>query len=194
MLFPSLATGEVICISGSHSFFFQACGAELLNIEQGVWLFLAKALTGIVILKHVNVSKEGKLASWLKSSTTFLLPRADNSTLQTSIRPMQLAHLHKQAHGVSSTPPTRPFIYLLTKLGTCTPTQRKTHTFCTRSSRQQEHDHSHFTIWGGKSVSPEKKSGQLEAGHTLCTSKNVRWFVGSSPSHLHFLQQTFDCD
>lgn len=27
-----------------------------------------------------------------------------------------------------------------------------------------------------------------------CTSKNVRWFVGSSPSHLDFLQQAFDCD
>lgn len=80
-------------------------------------------------------------------------------------------------------------------LAPATPPSKK-HTFCTRSSRQQEHDHSHFTSWGRKpgTVSPEKKSGQLRASHTLCTSKNVRWFVGSSPSHLHFLQQTFDCD
>lgn len=196
--FPTFASGEVACISGSHVFFFfffQFCGAGLLNIEHGVCLFLAKVLTGIVILKHVHVSKEGKLTPWLKSSTTFLLPRAVNATMQTSIRLMLLALLHKQAHGVSSTPPTRPFMYLLTKFGTCTTTRPKTHLLhaLIRATRTWP-----FTLYElGRETrgrACRKKSGQFRAGHTLCTSKNVRWFVGSSPSHLHFLQRTFDCD
>lgn len=50
------------------------------------------------------------------------------------------------------------------------------------------------TLRAGEENQDRVSSGQLAAGHTLCTSKNVRWFVGSSPSHLHFLLRTFDCD
>lgn len=143
----------------------------------------------------MHVSKEGKLTPWLKSSTTFLLPRAVNSTLQTCIRLMQLAHLHKQAHGVSSTPPSRPFIYLLTKLGT-PPNKKHTPSAGAHPDNQNMTIHTLRAGEGnpGPCLQEKKKRSQLRAGHTLCTSKNVRWFVGSSPSHLHFLQQTFDCD
>lgn len=133
--------------------------------------------------KACTFSKKGKLTPWFKNSATFLLPQVFNSIMHTCIRLKQLPHLYKQPHGSSSTPPTRPFTCLLTKLGTCTPTHENTPS--AHAHPKQEHEHSHFTSW-------EKQP--VREGHRLYTSKNVRWFVGSSPSHFDFLQQTFDCD
>lgn len=146
------------------------------------WIFLAKALTGIVILKHAHLAK--RLNSQLSSKIAqHLLPQVVNSIMCKSIRLKQLPHSYKQPHGSPSTPPTRPFTYLLTKLGTCTPTHESTPS--AHAHPKQEHEHSHFMSW--------EKQPATE-GHRLYTSKNVRWFVGSSPSHFNFLPQTFDCD
>ncbi len=101
-------------------------------------------------------------------------------------------YLCKYAHGSSSTPPTRPFTYLLTKLGTCTPTHENT------PSARAQPDNKNMTIHtlraGEKNAGMPSEKQPVREVHELCTSKNVRWFVGSSPSHLDFLQQTFDCD
>lgn len=135
-----------------------------------------------------------------RPAQTSLLPRAVNSTLQTCIYLMQLAHLHKQAHGVSSTPSTRPFICIYSPNLAPGPPPSQKHTPSARAHPDNKNMTIHTLRAGEGKPGPcllkkkKKKSSQLRAGHTLCTSKNVRWFVGSSPSHLHFLQQTFDCD
>ena len=104
----------------------------------------------------------------------------------------RLLYLHKQAHGSSSTPPSRPFTYLLTKLGTCNPTHENT------PSAHAHPDNKNTTIHtlraGKKTRTCLLEKRPVREVHELCTSKNVRRFVGSSPSHLDFLQQTFDCD
>lgn len=108
-----------------------------------------------------------------------------------------------------------PLTYLLTKLGTYTapvpapplsqpstspshPTRPRKYTFCTRTARQHEHDHSHFTSWEkkhrGSGVGGVGGRGGDSKGHRLSASKNVTWHVGTSPSHLNFLQPTFACD
>lgn len=112
--------------------------------------------------------------------------------MRTCIRLKRLPYLCKHAHGSSSTPPTRPFTYLLTKLGTCTPTHENT------PSARAHPDNKNMTIHtlraGKKTRTCLLEKQSVTEVHELCTSKNVRWFVGSSPSHLDFLQQTFDCD
>lgn len=105
--------------------------------------------------KAGTFSEEGKLTPWLKSRTTFLLHQAVNSNMHTCIRLKRLPYLYKQAHGSSSTPPTRPFTYLLTKLGTCTPTHENTpsarvhpdnknmtiHTLRAGEKKKKKHEH-----------------------------------------------------
>lgn len=148
-----------------------------LNIGQGFdELFLAMALTGIVILKQAQLFKRvkshlgpentqmhlPKSVAIFRQTYTWLLFHTSIQTLY--IFSHQTWHLHPH-----------PWKY----------------TFCMLSLRQQEHDHSHFMSW--KKNTPLQKQPVREV-HELCTSKNVIWCVGSSPSHLDFLQQTFDCD
>lgn len=125
-------------------------------------------------------SKEGKLTPWLKSSTTFLLPQAVNSIMRTCIK--QLPHLYKQAHGSSSTPPTRPFIYLLTKLGTCTPTHKNTPS--ARARPDNKNMSIHTLRAGKKNTNMPSEKQPVREGHGLCTSKNVKmvcWFFSITP-------------
>lgn len=82
----------------------------------GLW---NKVLTGIVILQQAHLNSH--LVSKLE---TFLLPQDVNSTKCVALK--RLPCLYQPAHGSSSTPPTRPLTYLLTKHGTCTPNHKNT--------------------------------------------------------------------
>lgn len=122
-LFRSYSSGHyhIICFWGSQCELQKIHNRNrILKHRLPFWLFLAKALTGIVILKQSHLVR--RVNSHLGSKVkTLLLPQAGNTTKHTCICLKWLPYLYKQAHGSSSTPPTRPFTYLLTKLGTCTP-------------------------------------------------------------------------
>lgn len=83
-------------------------------------------LTGIVILQQAHLVI--RVNSHLGSKVTHHLCYAKLLTQPCShaFAPKRTTYLYKQAHSSSSTPPTRPFTYLLTKLGTCTPTHEHT--------------------------------------------------------------------
>lgn len=121
-----------------------------------------------------------------------LLPRAVNSTLQTC---SWHTYTNKHAAFLPHLQPDPLYIYS-PNLAPGPPPSKK-HTPSARAHPDNKNMTIHTLRAGKGNPGPcllKKKCSQLRAGHTLCTSKNVRWFVGSSPSHLHFLQQTFDCD
>lgn len=108
-----------------------------------------------------------------------------------------------------------PLTYLLTKLGTyaapvpAPPSASPPHPHPTlpahenTPSARAQPDNMNMTIHtlragrkntGGRELGGVGGRGGDSKGHRLSASKNVTWHVGTSPSHLNFLQPTFACD
>ena len=150
-LFPLSQSANTIYISSS-SFYFRVfqCRGKILII-------FSRDTNRHCYSKAGAFSREGKLTPWLQSSTTFVLPKAVNSTMRTCVRLKTVAAFAQTcAWQFFHTSSQTPFTYLLTKLGTCTPTHENTPSTRARPDNKNMTIHT-FMSWVGKKKKPWEK-------------------------------------
>lgn len=175
-------------MSSSHGFYFGLVEWSFLKHKTWFWLFLGQSLTGIVTVKQAHLAKRENSHLGSKVAQHFcyiklLTQQCAHAFAKSSCR------IYTNAH-TAVVPHLRP-----DPLSICSPNlapmlPRHENTPSARVQPDNMNITIHtFTSWEKNTSMPsEKKSSKVPEGHRLCASKNVTRYVGTSPSHLDFLQ------